>query len=113
MRVPRKLGEQSETHPHGDIAKRLRIGVLTTDALWLIAIDLEMAVLAQLELAFTFNGLGIRRHCEYITGSWKLRLINGTLTNDAAFFSGVYWLFHPANLLESIKLEFHILMSGK
>ena len=70
------------------------MGILASDALGFVAKDLEMAVAAQLELALALDGLGIRRHREYISLRRKLRLVDGPLAGNHAVFPGIQWLFH-------------------
>jgi len=62
MRVPRKLGEQSEAHPHGDIGERLRETVLSPEARRLIAVDLVNPAAADLELMLALDGLRVGLH---------------------------------------------------
>jgi len=76
VRVPRKLGEESEAHPHGDVAKGLRIGVLPADTRGLVAEDLEMAVAADFELTLSLNGLRVRPHGESIALAGKLGFVD-------------------------------------
>ncbi len=89
MRVPRKLGEESESHPHGNVAKRLRVGILPADAGRLIAIHLEMSVRPQFELAFSLYRFSVGGHSESIALRGEFGLIYRTLTWSGTVFTRI------------------------
>ena len=89
MRVPRKLGEESESHPHSNVAKRLRVGILSADARRLITIHLKMSMRPEFELAFSLYRFGVGGHGESIPLRGKLRLINRTLTRNGAVLTRI------------------------
>ena len=89
MRVPRKLGEKSESHSHGNVAKRLGVGILPADARRLITIHLKMSMRPEFELAFSLYRFGVGGHGESIPLCGEFGLIYRTLTGSGAVFTRI------------------------
>ena len=79
MRVPRNLSQQSEAYRHRQIGHRRRRRVRAADARWLVAHDLELAGLAELQLHLPGNGLG--QHIVFIGDAalGQLRFVDDAL----------------------------------
>jgi hypothetical protein len=94
MRVPRKLGKQSKTHPHGDIGKRLRIAVLTPETRRLIAVDLVNSGTTDFQLVLALYSLGVSLHRQGVATRGQIGALKITL-----LIPWVYWFVHAEFLL--------------